>query len=281
MKKFENQVITKNEIFHIETLPEPSAMLMTILPLLQDREVDFSKLINAIQRDQVLVARMLKLINSSFYGVRGSVKNVSDAMTLLGVNNIKQIVFSTICFNLFNQDEESEWNHAYTTSLAVTNLIHRYSLPMDNNLQLLALVHDIGKVVFRRKFDEMYQILVDDAKQDHMPIFQRERERLSYDHTDVGAWLMEAWDMPDDIVSPIFYHHMEHLPEIFTLETATLCLADWIDNAARGNADYEYPSRQWLECLEVKQDDIEGLVERQKNIIANTEGGVLTEANVA
>jgi len=266
--------INKKDIFKTENLPVPSQSLMQIIALLQEKDINFSHLIDTVSRDQVLVARMLKLINSSFYSLKNKIDSVTSAVSLLGISNIKQIIYASFCFNFFSKEEQEEWDHAYSTSLLISRLVKEYKIPVAANMQLTALMHDIGKVVFRRKYPKAYPELIRVARNHWNPVFSKERELLHCDHSDIGAWLLEAWDMPEDTITPVFFHHMERQPRLYALETLLLKISDWVDNAARDQM-MQCPSFGNLEAFGLTEDSKDDLVNSQAETIASVKDDIV------
>ncbi|OGV55462.1 MAG: hypothetical protein A2X49_00150 [Lentisphaerae bacterium GWF2_52_8] len=140
-------------------------------------------------------------------------------------------------------------------------------VPAKNNLQLTTLLHDIGKVVFRRKCRKNYEEIVLQAKAENVPVFIKEKANFGCNHAEVGAWLMEAWQMPADIIQPIAGHHLEHTADEHMVETSILKLANWVDCAARMGASAPNPPGELAKLASILDMDIHILLRFQQDLI--------------
>lgn len=222
------------QLAHMNNLPAPSSHVMKIMLLLRDEEVDVDELIDLLERDHSLVAQVLKLVNSGYYGLRKSVDTVSRAVNLLGILNVKQVVYSASIIDMFTKEEELEWKHAYSTSVLMSHFMNSCRLPIASNLTLTMLMHDLGKVVLRRYDPKKYQESEALFESGEMLVAQAEREVYGIDHAELGGWLLERWKVSEDILTPILYHHSQELPESLVIETAAVQFVNWIDCGLRG-----------------------------------------------
>ena len=250
--------IKREHIMAMADLPEPSAMLLKLIPMLSSEDVRMNDLVPEIERDQALVARILKLVNSSYYHLKSKVDTVRAAVGLLGLSMVRQTVYSAICYSYFPEDERRAWSHAYTTSLLIGKLEKGSPNHQKGCLQLTALLHDVGKIVFRSKYTKRYNAAM--KRQEKEGILSDEAERLEFgaDHGLVGSWLLESWQMRQDIVVPIAYHHSGKLPDTFAWETALLVIANWTDNKVRG-IELPLPSEEIFAAAGISIADIDAL----------------------
>jgi len=262
--------ITKSKIMGMADLPEPSVMLMNLIPMFSEENLDMGKLVSEISRDQALVARILKLVNSSYYHLKRKVDSVRAAVSLLGLMTIRQTVYSAVCYDYFPTEERESWSHAYTCSLLVSDLMRNNYVPQNGCLQLTALMHDIGKIVLRRKAPKKYRSVTFKCGREGVPPHLAEREVFGCDHADAGSWLLEAWNMREEIVLPTACHHLESFPEKCRVETSVLSVADWIDNAARGMAR-PLLSEESLSAAGLSGLNLDVLVASQRELIASVE----------
>ncbi len=251
-------------------LPEPSAMLIKLIPMLSYPEVRLDQIVQELERDQALVARMLKLVNSSYYHLKFKVDTVRAAVGLLGLSTIKQIVFSAICYSYFTEEERRSWNHAFTTSVLMNSLVKGIPGQESGCLQLTALLHDIGKIVLRRKYGRRYKYVLEQCSGSGLPPHEAERLEFGCDHGVIGSWLLESWQMRQDLVIPIANHHQASLPESFPKETALLAIADWIDNEVRSQPR-PAPCQEAFEIAGLGKDGIDRLTAIHAERIASLE----------
>jgi len=229
---FEKNMLLR-QISQMTNIPTPSPIIIKVMHLLRDEDVQTHDLIAAIERDQSLVSQILKLINSGFYGLRKSIDSVERAVNLLGIFNIKQLVYSASIMDLFSKDEQKEWDHSYSSSVLMTHIMKENDIPAASNLPLTMLMHDIGKVILRRFSPKKYKMALIKAQEKGIPLYQAEDAIIHIDHAEVGGMLMKRWNMTDDITIPVLSHHLPEVPEHCVIETALTQFVNWVDCSAR------------------------------------------------
>lgn len=262
-------------ISEMENLPTPSASVMKTMLLLRNEEVQMDQLIGAIEKDQSLVAQILKMVNSSFYGLRSSIDSVGRAVTLLGTANVKRLVYSASIMEFFSEDEQVEWDHSYSCSVMMANLIKENEIPGVSNLPLAMILHDIGKVVLRRFCPQKYKIVMMSAAKSKSPMYQIEAEALHFSHAEAGAIMLEKWASLDEIVMPVLQHHREDVPQEYVFETALVQFVNWIDCSVRGIPCLP-PSRELMDAAGIEGIEKDYWIEYQTKLIDGLEGGGTT-----
>lgn len=232
VSQFEKKLIM-TKISEMNNLPALSANVTKVMTLLRDDNTKMELLVESLEKDLSLVAQILKLVNSGFYGLRNTVETVEHAVSLLGIMNLKQVVYSATIMDFFSKDEQQEWNHSYSSSILMSNIIRDNELEGINNLPLAMLMHDLGKVVLRKYSPKKYQLNVQKAKNDKIPVFEMENNVLGINHAEAGAILLEKWKCIDEIIKPVLYHHNVEVPPDFVFETALVQFVNWVDNKVR------------------------------------------------
>lgn len=266
--EFENveQQIIMQKIKKTKNLPAPSEHVMKVMMLLRDENVRADELVEAISKDQSLVAQILKLVNSGYYGLRKTIHTVQHAVNLLGILNVKQVVYSASIMEVFGKDEQAEWRHSYSSSVMMTQIMKENEIPAASNLSLSMLMHDIGKIILRRFSPKKYELALNNASNQGLSAFQSERALFHVDHAEVGAWLLDSWDMTEDIVIPIKNHHSEEIPEQYPMETALVQFVNYVDTTARG-FHCPPPAPELLMEAGFEVDSFEVWVESQAELI--------------
>jgi len=260
------------KIGQMNNLPTPSGNIMKVMLMLRDEDVRIGQLVPAIEKDQSLVAQILKLINSGFYGLKKTVETVEHAVTLLGILNIKHVVYSASIMEFFSDEEQLEWNHSYSTSVLMGNLIKENELPGINSLPLSMLMHDLGKVVLRRFTPKKYQVCLQHAANEKVPIYRFENAMLQINHAEVGGMLLQKWDTAEEIVMPVLQHHTEEVPENYAFETALVQFVNWVDCEVRGIRCFP-PSHEIMEAGGIQEIDKDYWVNYQAKLIESIENG--------
>ncbi len=228
------QKILKEKIRHLPDLPTLSASVLLILRYLREPVYDRNKVLGALNRDQVLVAEILKLINSGFYGLSNEVTTVDHAVNLLGSMKLKELLYSVSVMDAIAGKDETLWLHSYSSFCLMEDLIKlNPGLDVAGSLPLTMLMHDIGQVVLDKLNPTSHKVAFGNSGEQRIPLHISERNLLGVDHADAGGWLMEFWDMGPDTIIPIAYHHSNEIPEAYIRETALLQVADYIDSYCR------------------------------------------------
>jgi putative nucleotidyltransferase with HDIG domain len=234
-KSFEKKLLLK-KIAETSDLPTPNTNMIKLVKLLRDEDTPLSSIIAAINHDQSLVAKILKLINSGYYGLRKEITNVEQAVGLIGLLKVRQLVYSASVMDMFSGAQQAEWEHAYSCSVLMSNIMSENDLPASTNLPLTALMHDIGKLVLRnfapRKYKMVEQMLQEDPE---LQLHEAETKLLQVNHAEAGAHLMRSWEMDENIIAPIENHHSNILMQDndYILETTLLQIINWVDSKAR------------------------------------------------
>lgn len=194
-----------NSIDHLPTLPTFYRKLNQLIE--EDASVD--RIVDEINRDQSIAAKILRMANFAFYHKKtGSIK---EAVMYLGLANVKNIIASNTVFNpsSFGLYHHTLWQH----SILVNNLCHEiYKKFLDKNIPNMyataGLMHDIGKVVMMSELKKDYNKLlfqVSAAKNVHL--MELEVSKFGISHQEMGALLLDWWDLPYPIVEATLYHH--------------------------------------------------------------------------
>ena len=267
---FEKKMILQ-KISGMTNLPTPGNSIMKVMLLLRDEDVAMRDLIESIRQNQSLVARILKLVNSGYYGLRKSIDSVDRAVNLLGILKVKQLVYSASIMDMFSQDEQDEWNHAYSSSVLMSDIMEEHEIPAASNLPLTVLMHDIGKVVLRRFSPKKFQMAVATARRENIPVFEAENTVIHINHAEVGRWLLEKWQMTEDIYTPVGWHHSSELPpEQFLVETALVQFTNWVDCVAR-EIPCAQPTKELMDTAGFEEIDNNYWINYQREVIASIE----------
>jgi len=211
-----------------------------ILPFSQDVFFKFNTLIEqdagmkeiaeTIESDPSLTAKVLQAANSVLYGIKTG--SVSQAISYLGLNNVKNIVLLTIFYKKLdnvnnpkiNRDLQILWQHAVTTNKIMALLYQKLlKKEIPEVCSMAGLLHDIGKIVLISSFTEEYVKAVEsiNPKKD-MVYYYEEMEFLEVTHSEIGGYLLEWWGLPYPIVESALFHHDPFDDRVFDRELVAL-----------------------------------------------------------
>lgn len=211
------------EISHIATLPE---ITLKIIELVEDPKSTAQDLNKVISNDPALCSRILKVVNSSFYGLPGQIGSINRAIVLLGLNAVKNIAIAASLAKLFRGGELTKnfsardlWMHSTQVAAVCKLIADKMKVGLSDEAFLAGLIHDIGIVVEfqsdRHKLADVFARMTYDANgvpQSNM--LDVETEVFGANHQDFGAGLCEAWKFPKSFGFVAGHHHNpKGLPE--------------------------------------------------------------------
>lgn len=201
----------------VQNLPSLPAVVLDLLASLDnDADLDVPALARLIEKDQSLSARTLRIANSSFYGMPRQVRNVEDAIAMLGLQTIRSIALSASMIGRFPVrsgfgafDFVAFWRHCIETALAARALA-----ALSGRSTALAytggLLHDVGRLVLAYQFPATHAAVLEHSGTHSCSLLQAERELLRFDHCTVGQALAQHWKLPPEITAAIGQHHDEN-----------------------------------------------------------------------
>ncbi|WP_454829966.1 HDOD domain-containing protein [Pseudoxanthomonas wuyuanensis] len=183
-------------------LPSPPGIALQILAMAQDPDVVMATAADTIGLDVALTARMLRIANSPLYASRRRVDNLSQALTLLGLNATLTLALGFSLTSGLRPSghgdapcEEKVWRRSVISALASRLLGQRLDLHKLEELMLAGLLQDIGALVLLQLEPDAYRRILDDApSQDELLL--RERECFGCDHAEIGQWMARNWNLP-------------------------------------------------------------------------------------
>lgn len=250
-KKIREKNNLKKEIFlrlsTIENLPVMPQIAMDIMSYVDDEETSIQEIADIISKDPSLSAQILKVANSAFYSLRRNVGSLELAIILLGLREIKNIIFMMSIFRLFPEDSEFCFNeidylkHSILTGQTAKALCKLLELKFDSSPFLLGLLHDIGKIFLDQNFHENYSQIIEEANKNRSSIYDIEEDVLGTNHAEIGAKIASSWNFPLEFVDCIRHHHDARNSQENILLSAVIYMANLLTNAR--NIGLPSPSR--------------------------------------
>jgi len=173
-----------------------------------------SELADIILKDPALTSKLLKTVNSAFYGYPQKISSVKYAISLLGTNEIVDIAFGLAAARVFDSkhlrdiiDPQLLWHHSLGTAMIVKHLYRKLSGQKDEGVFSAGLLHDVGKIFFIDHFTDTYRETYQEAEIEGQSLFELEEDLYGMDHAMVGSSLAVRWNLPETLVHAIAYHH--------------------------------------------------------------------------
>ncbi len=209
-----SEVTLSTVIARIGELPVMPEIVREVMELTNDPNVAVSDVTRVIEKDPALAAKLLKISNSSYYGMRQVVGTLKLALVILGVREVRNIVLGVSVVDTL-RDKSSEvllnqhglWRHSVFVASVAKKLGIHAQLSMQGEDFVAGLLHDIGKLVMWRQLEKQYRELMLGATRRKAPLHEIERDTYGFDHADVAAALAAAWNLPESLRSALLNHH--------------------------------------------------------------------------
>jgi len=203
----------KNYITEIPSLPVSANKVLEICGNINVNPSDLNKVISL---DPVLTGKILQLINSAYYGLGTHIKSLVRAITMLGLNTVKNLVLSTAVLNILQKNKGKKginikgfWHHSLCVGVISKLLAVKQGVdPKDYEEYFTAgLLHDIGKIPLNAVLASDYVRLVNKSDEEHKTLYETENENLEINHCAAGGMIASAWKLDSSIIDVISYHH--------------------------------------------------------------------------
>lgn len=210
----------KNLVSGIDQLPSLPEVYTRLEKKLKDPETNVSDVAAIIEEDVAMSAKVLQLVNSSFFGLFQKAESPARAVSLLGLDTIKALalgvqIFSECKNNNSGLTIEGLFSHSLFVATCAKKIAE--STVTDKNIIedcfIAGILHDIGKLVLITKMNETYSQIIKNAKKKNISLGDAELESLNASHCDLGAYLIGLWGLPGPIVEAIgFQHRLDEYP---------------------------------------------------------------------
>ena len=210
-----------------------------IVDALNHPNISSYQLGEVISKDASLTVRLLRLVNSPFYGFSGKVETVARAVSLLGLNELSTLALGISVIQKFENipsdqfDMESFWRHSIRCGLFARTLAGYMGEKDTEKYFTGGLLHDIGRLVMLDRMPQQYCLAISRARQEHLPMYRAEQDVLKTDHCILGKMLAEKWRLAPSLIRMIGCHHSPRLAHYST----EACLIHIADIFAHGCSD--------------------------------------------
>ncbi len=191
----------------MQSLPTLPFVVEKFTAMVEEPDASAKEVGQLIASDQILGAKVLRLVNSPFYGFPGRISSISHAIILLGFDVIKGVVFSASVFELMEKSMVGLWEHSLGSAIVAGTISRQLGLEDPEEISTAALLHDIGKVLVKVSLSEDYDQIAGLVEQKGIAFKDAEQEILGVDHSSVGSWLAKEWNLPEKLAVPIACHH--------------------------------------------------------------------------
>jgi len=200
------------QISTLKNLPTLPHILLRLIKACNQTKGSLSEVSKIIEKDPSLSSKILRLVNSAYYGLPRKIKKMDSAVALLGTTAIKNVAISASIYEAFKVKSHSifnlkrYWWHSLRTGILAKRFSQELNYSTPDEAFLTGLLHDIGRLVLWVNFKKQYRGLLE--------LYGRRPDlllageiRLGATHCEVGAWVLEKWNLPSFMVDAVLYHH--------------------------------------------------------------------------
>ncbi|MBI2265004.1 MAG: HDOD domain-containing protein [Armatimonadetes bacterium] len=204
----------KGILDRIKDLPTLPFIATRVMEIIGDPHSSALDLANVISTDQALTAKVLRLVNSAYYGFPNPITTITHAVAILGFNTLRSLVLSVATFDLFAKrgqdlifDRQQLWLHSLAAAVCAKSIARRIAYPNQEEMFVAGLLHDVGKVILDQYLHSEFAQAIESAKTEKTPMYEAEKKVLGYNHAEIGKLICEKWRLPMILTEAIRYHH--------------------------------------------------------------------------
>jgi HD-like signal output (HDOD) protein len=212
----------------LSSLPE---VYLRVTQLLEDDDVSAHVIGDTVQNDPALSTRILKMVNSAYYGMPHKVSTISQAVQLLGRDRLKQILIGSVLVNVFRDPEIDSfsladfWRHSIKTAIIAKQLaIQHVDISEPDAIFIAGLLHDLGRLLLASKLPAVYEKI--EGRMRNQDLLEIERQALGFDHAELAATLMTQWGLPDILVICTRHHHDSEYADTYATANRVIYVAN-------------------------------------------------------
>jgi putative nucleotidyltransferase with HDIG domain len=182
---------------------------------LQDPDTSIKTVCETVEKDQAITLKILRLVNSAFYGFKSKISDLRNAIILLGYSAVRNAIVSLSVINSFsskrvalmNFDITQFWKHSLAVAVTSKNIAQLSKKESPDTCFVGGLLHDIGKVILAQYFHDLFEQVWTTLQDEHVSFYEAEKRKLPIDHTIIGAHLASKWQLPEGLIEAIRWHH--------------------------------------------------------------------------
>ncbi|HSA05546.1 MAG TPA: HDOD domain-containing protein [Candidatus Gastranaerophilales bacterium] len=213
----ESETKSRSIKLKVRDLPSLPEVVTKVTELVQNPKSSAADLGKIIAHDSGLTSRVLRLVNSAYYGFPKQISSIQHAIMILGFTTIKGLVLSSSIFRIFSPknnlvnslDYKKFWKHSLLTAIASKKIYKDLFFEDDDNIFSAAILHDIGKLILDQYDHDNYVNVITESPE---PIYanqvlKSEQKHCEITHPYIGNVVAEGWNLPEVLADVIKYHH--------------------------------------------------------------------------
>jgi len=217
----------------LETIPSLPKVYSDLLAELEKESPSVRKAGEIIAQDLGMSASILKMVNSSYFGLSKQITSPEFAVSLLGLDIVRGLVLTAHLFTAFSNAEtrllglEAMVEHSLLVGFLAREIAKHEGLPSEtiDAVNIAGILHDVGRLIFASHSPKLYKNVIDTAAKENRPIREIELELFGATHAEVGAFLLAQWGLSETVIELIAYHNSGDTPDYLSIELGALKVA--------------------------------------------------------
>lgn len=216
-----------------------------LVEMINNPESTIEDIAKIIAMDPALTAKLLKLVNSPFYGLAYKIDTINRAVVLVGTRQLVMLAMGATLVTTFKGvpvslvNMQSFWSHSISCGAAARLLAQQARLPQHESFFVAGLLHDIARLLIYTQLPNHSLYLLTESKRREVPVYSLEQEALGFTHEELGAELLRSWNCPPELVRRVLTHHTP-LTDASSAEDAVLPTANMLVQALGYGSSGEY-----------------------------------------
>ena len=233
----EMEIAWEGVLSKVRSFPTLPTVVNKINELVSQPETSAKDIEIVIAKDQVLTGKLLRLVNSPFYGFPQKITTISRAVGIIGFEALRNLIFSSSVVNLFRSQGTTIfrpaefWKHSVGTALAAKELARHLGEKQVEEFFVGGLIHDIGKLVHEEYFGEPFRQACSLALNNDILLREAEQEIMRFTHDQTGGLLLAQWNLPPKVVAMVRFHHEPAEAREYQRDAGVIHLADILSRA--------------------------------------------------
>jgi len=198
-----------------QELPSLPEIYLRVAEQLKDETITVQQIGDTVQHDPAITTRVLKMVNSAYYGLPIQVASVAQSVSLIGRERLKHILIGSVLRGVFSSGQDNPafsmqvfWQHSIKTAIIARELARQVrEIEEPESMFTAGLLHDIGKLLLFKKFPERMLAAEEHAMQKRVDVLSAELSQVGLTHTAVGEALMQYWGLPQLLIDCATRHH--------------------------------------------------------------------------
>lgn len=197
-----------------DTLPTFPQVAAKLLEVSKNDTASLEAVAKIVGTDPGISIRVLELVNSAFYGLKRKVTTLSDAVVILGLDEIKKLALSMAIFEKIFKTGQTKafnrllfWRHSLAVAVLSMKIAQRIEYPNPEEAYTAGLLHDVGKIFLDLQGHRDYGEFIKKSSESTDLLIEKERSEIGLGHDDIGAFFCTRWQLPENLVLAVKYHH--------------------------------------------------------------------------